>query len=152
MARSKKTGPACGKKKSEEFIRREIRVIYDDKKKGWCKDGLKFRKETFRLMQAKWKCVPFTLCKGNLKKPIEVTMKADKMKYRVLKIMRTLEEPKELKKLKQHSDCGCDRPRFFHFLPWPTKRTRTVTYSVHSTCEEGWKAKGPYYRITLVSS
>ena len=145
MARSKKTGT----KSSEGFYKRETRVIYNDKAKGWHKDGLKFRKETFRLMQAKWKCVPFTLCKKNLKKPIKVSMKADNREYKVVKIIRTTEEQKELQRLTQHHDCGCKSPRLFHFLPWGKERTGTVTYSVHSTCERGWKAKGPYYRITL---
>ena len=145
MARSKKTGTTS----SEGSFQRETRVIYDDKAQGWHKDALKFRKETFRLMQAKWKCVPFTLCKKNLKRPIKVCMKSDKMEYKVVEIIRTTEEPKELQRLTQHPDCGCKHPGFFHFLPWGKEPSGTVTYSVHSTYQRGWKAKGPYYRITL---
>jgi hypothetical protein len=146
MARTKKTGPTGGKKKPKEFFIKESLVIFNN---GWFQDSLKYRRETFSVFSSKSKCCPFLMCKRSLNRPIKVTLKANNKDYYVSRIIRTTEEPQKRKLLRQHPDCGCGRPGFHHFLRWGERDTRARTYSVHTTYKKGWKAKGPYYRITL---
>ena len=145
MGRTKKTGPTGGKKPKEFFIEESL-VIFN---KGWFEDSLKYRRETFSVFLSKSKCCPFLMSKRNLNKPIKVTMKEDNKEYEVSRIIRTTEEPQKRKLLRQHRDCGCESPGCHHFLRWGERETRTLTYSVHTTYKKGWKAKGPYYRITF---
>jgi hypothetical protein len=122
-----------------------LEVIYNDRKRGWYTH--EHRREFFRLMKSKSVCNPFTLCKKNVSKPIKVMIEGDERKYKVSIVERSLDEPRELKLLTPMKECGCTRPRFFHF--YKHRENEKMKYSVATTCEEGSRAKGPLYHITL---